>query len=165
MATIIRRGERQWQARVRRKAIRTGATFETKARAVAWARQIEADIEAGRFQPGRLEAERTTLYEALDRYLTEIVPQKKGVKQAAGIIRAWQQMPLARKALSAIRSTDLADWRDEKLKQVSPPTVVHHLNILSHLYRIAAADWGLESLANPVTTIKKPSLPKGRERR
>jgi integrase len=132
---------------------------------VAWARQIEADIDAGRFQPGRLEAERTTLFEALDRYLAEIVPQKKGTKQAAGIVRAWQQTPLARKALAAIRSTDLASWRDAKLKQVGPQTVVHHLNILSHLYRIVAADWGLESLGNPVTKIKKPSLPKGRERR
>jgi hypothetical protein len=51
MATIVRRGERQWQARIRRKAIRTGAIFETKARAVTWARQIEADIDAGRFHP------------------------------------------------------------------------------------------------------------------
>src|SRR6185369_16504498 len=31
----------------------------------------------------------------LDRYLAEIVPQKKGTKQAAGIIRAWQQTPMA----------------------------------------------------------------------
>src|SRR5205823_14666093 len=41
----------------------------------------------------------------------------------------------------------------------------HHLNILSHLYRVAAADWGLETLANPVAKIKKPSIPRGRERR
>ncbi len=123
MASIIRRGDRQWQARVRRKAVRAGATFETKMRAAAWARQVEADIDAGRFQPGRLEAERTTLHEALDRYLAEVVPLKKGVKQTSGIVRAWQQTPLARKALAAIRSADLAAWRDAKLKQVGPQTV------------------------------------------
>jgi len=33
------------------------------------------------------------------------------------------------------------------------------------LYRVAAADWGFEALANPVAKIKKPALPKGRERR
>ena len=81
MASIIRRGARQWQARVRRKSIRVGATFETKARTVAWARQVEAEIDAGRFQFGRIEAERTTLHEALDRYLTEVVPRKKGIRQ------------------------------------------------------------------------------------
>jgi integrase len=43
--------------------------------------------------------------------------------------------------------------------------VLHHLNVLSHLYRVAAADWGLETLANPVAKIKKPSAPRGRERR
>lgn len=165
MASIIRRGERQWQVRVRRKAIRAGATFETKARAITWARQVEAEIDAGRFPLGRIEAERTTLHEALDRYLAEIVPRKKGIRQNTGIIRAWQRSPLARKSLSAIRSMEIAAWRDVQLKQFGPQTVLHHLNVLSHLYRVAANDWGLETLANPVARIKKPSMPRGRERR
>jgi integrase len=165
MASIIRRGERQWQARVRRKSVCAGATFETKARAAAWARQVEVDIEAGRFQFGRIEAERTTVHEALDRYLAEIVPGKKGIPQNTGIVRAWQRTSLARKSLVALRSADVAEWRDAKLKQVGPQTVVHHLNLLSHLYRIATTDWGLETLTNPVAKIKKPSIPRGRERR
>src|SRR5438270_8651032 len=103
MASIVRRGERQWQARVRRRLIQAGATFETKARAVAWARQVEAEIDAGRFQYGRREAERTTLHAALDRYLTEIVPRKKGISQNTGIVRAWQSAPLAKKSLAVIR--------------------------------------------------------------
>lgn len=165
MASIIRRGERQWQARVRRKAIRVGATFETKARAVAWGRQVEAEIDAGRFQFGRIEAERTILSDALDRYLAEIVPSKKGIRQNAGIVRQWQRTSLARKSLGAVRSSDIAAWRDAKLKEVGPQTVLHYLNLLSHLYRVAAADWGFETLPNPVTKINKPSIPKGRERR
>ena len=165
MATIIRRGERQWQARVRRKSIRAGATFETKVHAVAWARQVEAEIDAGRFQFGRIEAERITLHEALDRYLSDIVPTKKGIRQNTGIVRAWQRTPLARNSLATIRSADIAAWRDAKLKDVGPQTVLHHLNVLSHLFRVAAADWGLETLANPVAKIKKPPTPRGRERR
>jgi integrase len=165
MATIIRRGERQWQARVRRKSIRAGATFETKVHAVAWARRIEAEIDAGRFQFGRVEAERITLHDALDRYLADIVPTKKGIRQNAGIVRAWQRTPLARNSLATIRSADIAAWRDAKLKDVGPQTVLHHLHVLSHLFRIAAADWGLETLANPVAKIKKPPTPRGRERR
>jgi integrase len=165
MASIIRRGDRQWQARVRRKAISTGATFETKARAAAWARQIESEIDAGRFLAGRLEADRTTLHEALNRYLAEIIPTKTGIQQNSGIVREWQRAPLAHKPLAAIRSTDVSAWRDAKLKQVGPQTVLHHLNLLSHLYRVAATDWGMEILANPVSRIKKPSIPKGRERR
>lgn len=165
MASIIRRGERQWQARVRRRGISTGATFETKSRAVGWARQVESEIDAGRFQHGRIEAERTTLHEALERYLAQIVPTKTGTRQNSGIVREWQRAPLARKPLSAVRSTDISAWRDDKLKRVGPQTVLHHLNLLSHLYRVAAADWGFEVLANPVSRIKKPAIPKGRERR
>ena len=165
MATIIRRGDRQWQVRVRRKSIRAGATFETKARATAWARQVEADIDAGRFLLGRLEAERTTLHDALDRYLSEIVPSKKGVLQNTGIVRAWQRSPVAQTTLASIRSSELAGWRDLQLQRVGPQTVLHHLNLLSHLFRIAAADWGFETLANPVARIKKPAIPNGRERR
>ena len=165
MASIIRRGDRQWQVRVRRKSVRAGATFETKARAMAWGRQIEAEIDAGRFLAGRLDAERTTLHEALNRYLAEVVPRKRGVRQNTGIIRAWQRSPLAQKSLASIRSSELAAWRDTELKRVGPQTVLHYLNILSHLFRVAAADWGFETLTNPVARINKPSLPKGRERR
>src|SRR5262249_46134896 len=165
MATIIRRGDRQWQVRVRGKSIRAGATFETKTRATAWARQVEADIDAGRVLLGRLEAERTTLHDALAPYLSEIVPSKKGVLQNTGIVRAWQRSPVAQTTLASIRSSELAGWRDLQLQRVGPQTVLHHLNLLSHLFRIAAADWGFETLANPVARIKKPAIPNGRERR
>lgn len=165
MASIIRRGDRQWQVRVRRKSIRAGATFETKGRASVWARQVEAEIDAGRFLAGRLDAERTTLAEALDRYLAEIVPHKKGIRQNTGIVRAWLRSALARKTLASIRASDLAAWRDGELKRVGSQTVLHYLNLLSHLFRIAAADWGFETLTNPVARIGKPSMPKGRERR
>lgn len=165
MATIIRRGERQWQARVRRKSIRTGATFETKARAAAWARQVEAEIDAGRFQAGRVEAERTTLHEALERYLIEIVPTKTGIRQNTGIVRAWQRTRLAHRSLASIRTSELAAWRDAKLEQVGPQTVVHHLNLLSHVYTVASTDWGFETLLNPIAKLKKPTIPRGRERR
>src|ERR1051325_5093147 len=166
MATIVRGGDRQWRAKVRRRGIGASATFETKVRAAVWARQVEAEIDAGRFQrSGIAEAERTSLHEALNRYLAEVVPSKKGVAQATGIVRAWQRTELAQRSLAGIRGANLAAWRDSKLQQVGPQTVVHHLNLLSHLYRVAASDWGLEALINPVSKVKKPALPRGRERR
>jgi hypothetical protein len=158
-----KRGDRQWRARVRRKGHTVNETFETKALAVAWARQIENDIEAGRFHPGRLEGERTILNDALERYLAERVPLTKGIKQNTGIVRVWQRSPLAGRPLAAIRGANIAAWRDEKLWEAAPQTVVHHLNLLSNLYNIAASDWGMESLVNPVSRVKKPTLPSGRE--
>jgi predicted nucleotidyltransferase len=66
MAYITKRGDRQWQARIRRKGHSVTETFETKARAEAWARQVESDIDAARYHSVSAEVERVTLNEALD---------------------------------------------------------------------------------------------------
>ena len=165
MATVVKRGDRQWQARVRRRGQSATETFETKTRAEAWARQVEAEIDAGRFHPGRIEAERITLHQALERYLVERVPLKTGIKQNTGIVRLWQRSKLAPRPLGAIRGSDIAEHRDEMLKSAAAQTVVHRLNLLSNLFNVAASDWGMESLINPVGRVRKPSLPSGRDRR
>ena len=126
---------------------------------------LEGSIDARRFNPGSLEADRVSLHAALQRYLQERVPLKKGVKQNTGIVRSWQRSKLSAFPLSAIRGSDIAEWRDQKLKEVGPQTVVHHLNLLSNLYNVAASDWGMESLLNPVRRVSKPALPTGRNRR
>lgn len=165
MAYITKRGDRQWQARIRRKGHSVTETFETKARAEAWARQVESDIDAARYHSVSAEVERVTLNEALERYLVERVPLKAGVKQNAGIVRLWQRTKLATRPLGSIRSSDIALYRDEMLKSVGPQTVVHRLNLLSNLFNVAATDWGMEGLVNPVGRTRKPSLPSGRDRR
>jgi integrase len=165
LASITRRGDRQWQVKVRRRQWTASATFETKARAEMWARQVEGAIDARRFNPGSIEADRVSFHAALERYLRERVPLKTGVKQNTGIVRAWQRTKLSAFPLSTIRGSDIAEWRDQKLKEVGPQTVVHHLNLLSNLFNVAASDWGMESLLNPVSRVSKPVLPSGRSRR
>lgn len=67
MATIRNRGEYQWEAQIRRKGYPAQRkTFETKADAQAWARMIESEIDRGIFI-SRLEAERTTFHQLIDR--------------------------------------------------------------------------------------------------
>ncbi|MBU2979863.1 hypothetical protein [Alteromonas sp. C1M14] len=47
MATITKRKERQWQAKIRRKGIETiSKTFPTKVLAQQWARQIEVELDS-----------------------------------------------------------------------------------------------------------------------
>lgn len=165
MASIVKRADRQWQARVRRKGYSVIETFETKSRAEAWARQVESDIDASRFHPTSKEAETTTLHQALNKYLEERVPLKTGVKQNAGIVRIWQSTKLAKRPLASIRGSDIAEYRDEFLKTVGPQTVVHRINLISNLFNVAATEWGMEGLINPVSRVRKPTLPSGRDRR
>jgi integrase len=105
------------------------------------------------------------LADALDEYAKLKAPAKKGYKQALSIIRRWKISGLENRPLSTIRPADIAKHRDELAKTLSAQSVRHHLNLVSHLFRIAAKEWGYESLANPVAIVEKPKLPQGRDRR
>ena len=85
MATIRKRGDYQWEVRVRRQGHPVQCkTLNTKIEAEAWARQIEGEMDRGVFV-SRVEAERTTLADALDRYIREIIPLKK---------QSWKVKPI-----------------------------------------------------------------------
>lgn len=57
MASLRKRGDLQWQARIARKGYPAQVrTFNTKAEAEAWARALESEMDRGSFlpaQPGR----------------------------------------------------------------------------------------------------------------
>jgi hypothetical protein len=88
-------------------------TFNTKADAEAWARQIEAEMDRGVFV-SRAEAEGTTLSDALERYAKEITPKKKGAQQELTRIKRWQKHALGARYLATIKGSDLARFRDER---------------------------------------------------
>ncbi len=164
MATIRKRGEHQWQVIIRRKGYpKQSATFETRNDAEKWALSIEGDMVRGAYVD-RTEAERTTLAEALQRYLRENTVRKRGAQQETDRIRTWLQHPLAKRTLAGLRSMDFARYRDDRLNEVSAATVRLELAIISHLFTQARKEWGLP-LENPIANIRKPTLPPGRDRR
>lgn len=164
MATYNKRGS-SWQAQIRRKGYPTmTATFDTKGEAVKWASGIEGDMARSKYVD-KSKADQTTLAAALDKYL-KISDGKKGSKQEAVRIKRWLKHPLAEKYLSAITPSDLATFRDERLKQnVATNTVRLEIAILSHLYSVAAKEWHMEGLTNPCKQIRLPKGSKERDRR
>jgi len=76
-----------------------------------------------------------------------------------------RQSPLSPRFLASIRGTDIAKYRDGRLKKRSPITVNNELIALSHLFTVARKEWGMEALRNPVSDIRKPKQPSGRDRR
>ena len=164
MATFRKRSG-SWQALVKKKGFgQIGRTFDTKAEAETWAKIVESEMVRGVFVT-RNEAENTTLSEALDRYEREVIPAKKGALQESSRIRIWKRTPLAKRFLASIQGKDIAAWRDERLKIVSPKTVCLELALLSHVFMIAVNEWGMAGLVNPVQQVRKPKLPQGRDRR
>ena len=164
MATIRERGPYQWQAQILRKGQSPQyKTFNNKADAEKWARQVEAEMDRGIFIP-RKEAERTTLSEALDRYLREVTIFKKNQRSEKIYAETWRKA-FGSRSLASVSQSDIAKWRDERLKFASPNMVRLELALLSHLFTIAVKEWGMGGLINPVMQIRKPKLPKGRDRR
>lgn len=165
MATFRKRSG-SWQALVKKKGFgQIARTFDTKAASEAWAKITESEIVRGVFV-SRKESENTTLSEALDRYEQEVSPIKKGHRQEKTRITIWKNHPLAKRFLASIRGSDMASYRDERMKGgYASNTIWLELAIISHLFEIARKEWGMEDLTNPVKSIRMPSPPSGRDRR
>jgi|TARA_B110000259_G_scaffold8976_1_gene9880 integrase len=57
----------------------------------------------------------------------------------------------------------IAEYRDLRLKEVAPGTVVRELAYLSSIINHGRREWGIHA-NNPVALVRKPTQPKGRER-
>ena len=162
-----------WRAIITKKGFtRLTRTFDKKADAEAWARQVESEMDRGIYV-SRKEAENTPLEDALDRYEREIIPSKKGGHIEAVRIRNWKRSSLAKRSLASIQGKDVATYRDTRLKgneekgtkPAAPNTVRLELAILSHVFTIAIKEWGMGGIINPVLHIRQPPPGKARERR
>ena len=97
VATFRKRGPYQWQAQIRKKGYPPQSkTFETRAPAEQWAREVEHEMDQGIFV-SRAEADSTTLGELLERYLMEVTPLKKGVAAETVRISALVRHPLTQR--------------------------------------------------------------------
>lgn len=165
MAYFEKRGD-SWRAQVRRKGYPTlSATFDTKSEAQRWAVEIEGDMSRARFVDNR-EAQRTTLGEALKRYRREVSDLKKGAKQEGVRINKWIDRPLSQKSLAELTPSDFAAFRDQRLGEgASSATVRLELAVISHLYTIAAKEWHMEGVINPIKNLRMPKGSKARDRR
>jgi integrase len=164
MASNINRGPYQFQALIRRKGYPTQTrTFESQREAKDWARDVEAKMHRGEFAD-LSEAEATTLGEILERYRQEVTPKKRGHVQENYRVLQLIRHPLSLRSLASLRSVDFSDYRNERIKQVGPKTVQLELALLSAVLNNARRDWSIP-IENSVTDIRKPKLPRGRDRR
>jgi integrase len=166
VAQIRKRGPSQYQARVRLKGYpEQTKTFQSKQDAILWANERERLVLRGNSFAIH-EADNVALYDALERYSKDVTPSKKGWQQELYRLRRWQKNPLSTLPLSHIRGADLARYRDSRLDTgIGANTVRLELALISHLYEVARKDWGYEMLGNPAKAMRKPKLPRGRDRR
>jgi hypothetical protein len=63
---------------------------------------------------------------------------------------------LAKKVMSAITTADLASWRDARLVQVSPSSVVREINLFRNVFAVAAREWSWLPEPAPWAKLKPP---------
>ncbi|KGX39203.1 integrase [Burkholderia pseudomallei] len=165
MGTITKRGELQWQAKVRRKGFpQQSRTFMYKEDAEKWVRAIERELETSGFVDRR-EAEKNTLGDVLRRYQKDVTPLKKSAEiESIKINVLLRDKALVDLKMSAVNSNALAKWRDRRLKEVAGATVNREMNVLSAALNHARREWGIH-VENPIPYVKRPEQARARERR
>jgi integrase len=162
MATISNR-KNKWHVRVRRSGQPTVAkTFLTKSDAEKWARSIEIEIDRGTFINTSY-AQKTLFKDLIQQYLKEVTPTLRGAHEDTYRLRKMMRNPIAELNLTELTPNKIANYRDERLKEIKPNTVIRELAYISSMINHARREWGL-GIINPVAQIRKPSQPQGRER-
>ncbi len=174
MANIEKRtsqdGKISYRVKIRLKGFPTQtATFDRLTDARKYVQQTEAAIREGRhFKTS--EAKRHTLGEAIERYITEVLPSKpKNIITQGGQLSWWKQQ-IGDYSLADITAALIVQQRDILARTPSQrgmirsaATINRYLAVLSHLFTTAIKEWGwVES--NPLSKVTKPKEPRGRVR-
>jgi integrase len=161
MASIRKRGNK-YEVRICRNNHPTHSkSFLTLKDAQSWAKRIEVSLDRGE----AIGTQRAPLSDLIERYRLNITPTKKGAYAEGLRLKAWLKHPFAKRDAHSIKATEIAEWRDKRLKQVANNTVRLDLAALSVVFQQAQKEWGFTSLTNPVQQIRKPRPGKARDRR
>ena len=162
MATFRNR-KNKWQARVRRSGQPdVTKTFLIKIDAEKWARSIEIEIDRGTYINTSF-AQKTLFKDLIQQYLKEVTPTLRGAPEDTYRLRKMMRNPIGELNLAELTPNKIANYRDERLKEIKPNTVIRELAYISSMINHARREWGL-GIINPVAQIRKPSQPQGRER-
>lgn len=161
MATYRKRGS-TWRAEIAKNGARLSGTFESKAEAVAWATEKEAEL--GRGGAAAPVANKKTFADALRRYKEEVSPTKKGARWETLRLAVILDLEWTSERIGRITPDHLAKWRDARLKAVKASTVNRELNLISAVFEHARREWKWIAI-NPVRDVRRPTNPRPRDRR
>jgi integrase len=162
MASFRQQGN-SWQTRVRRKGFPDiTKSFNTRQDAERWARSVEVSLDRGTYDDPT-KAEKVTLGDLIGLYIKEVLPSMKGFVDDTYRLRAIQRRDIARINMARLSSVQIAAYRDDRLTEVAPNTVIRELAYLSSVINHARREWGI-NITNPVQMVRKPTMPQGRSR-
>lgn len=156
----------KWQVQVRRHGHSTRAkSFQSKTDAQRWARQIEAELDRTLIPNDVRSLNTITVAQLLTRYRDTVTNEKRGIVPERKRIEVFLRQRWSTLSLAKLDASILSRYRDTRLKQVQPGTVIRELGLLSSIFETARRDWGYTAFQNPLAELRKPRAPDGRERR
>jgi len=159
----IRLRSNKWQARVSRQGEPSLVkTFQSKEDAQRWARSVEVEWDKGTYTNIH-QAQKTTFGELIARYLREVTPLMRGASADTIRLKAIMRRPIAKENMATLTSAKIAKYRDARLQEIKPSTVIRELAYFSAIINHARREWGL-NIPNPVLGVRKPAQPQGRNR-
>ena len=168
---VLTNGKIRYRALVRLKGhTPKTATFLKRTDAVTWAQETETKIRQSQYFPERLiEDDQYTLGGLLDRYKSDVLPEKRAKGQLGQL--EWWKNELGDYKLKDLTPSLIIKFRDKLTKELSDrtgrnrtsATVNRYLALLSHACTIAMKEWQWMT-ANPVIQISKPKEAQGRSR-
>lgn len=153
MASILKIGD-SWRAQVRRKGHKSiSDTFPTKAQAVAWARGIEAEMDAKRFQDAR-GLSNITLKALISRYCEEIGTEHPFGKNKTAVLNMWMRNH-GDTVLADVTDDYLTKFiRDRRKGGAGGVTISIDLTYLGGVFKIAKELWKLPVSLEPIEVAR-----------
>lgn len=154
----IRKLKSGYRAEVARQGIRKSKVFPTRQEAKDWAARAEYEILNGDKIAAKLR-----LVELFERYAREVSPGKRGHRWEVIRLEKIGRDAIAQIRLEDLAAKDFAAWRDKRLREVAPASVIREMQLMSSVLNVARRDWGLISV-NPLSDVRKPTKPQPRDR-
>ena len=159
----------RWKAVIRRRGFGTQTqTFGRKKDAETWATAVEAKIDNGSLLVSN-ETRKITVGQLIDRYIKEVIPQKKSGKVQMQQLIRWKELlgdvrlyALTTNRILQARSV-IAEQKTRYGKPVSNATVNRYHAALGHALKVAEMQYGWIE-RNPMRKVPKLKEPQGRVR-
>lgn len=166
MASITKKLNGSWKVEIKVGTFRKSKTFQSKKEAQSWGFKTELELNEQLKNKSTLEIyENYSLLDAVNRYVKEILPSKKGARSEHIRLVMYQRLfpQLFSKKIQQIGISDIAKIRDERCVKVSNASVLRELTTLSAVFEAAKRDWEWID-KNPVHEVRKPPSSPHRER-
>lgn len=149
---------KRYRAIIRRKgAPPMSKTFIKAGDEKKWAAEMEARIQRG----GNVnfdDLRKTTVGDLLRKYRDEVSMERDSGRFEVNRINSFLRQSWALLDLNADIASALRSWRDARLKEVKPASVVRDFGVLGSVFTHAMTEWGLPMQSNPAHMVKKPKV-------